>query len=372
MNTYRRSEIATGLFVTAAALVFGLFAFKVGRFDLMGLLDPDSVACRTTFSNVKTLQVGSKVRVGGREVGEIVGLELVQRATSSDPEGTLRRLVNQVTFELTNSELRLDPESAKVFLAQDSLLAPHYLELDPGRWPAGEPPLPIFQAELPADLMIESLEAAGLEELIAMAYPAIEGLATMLETVNQDLLTPQNLDTVSQSIRDLDGMLVEGRQVVSNLNQKLLPPDNLEALDRTIHNLDLAVADGRQVADRLASLLDPEQDPRLDQFLTDIAATSSELRVQLDNVSSDLEQLINRADQLVGDTEVELAEATRRLQRALWQGEMALRKIRSNPAVLLFGDNETDLEAGALDFTEIRLRGRARPYEQRDERDDQP
>ena len=50
---------------------------------------------------------------------------------------------------------------------------------------------------------------------------------------------------------------------------------------------------------------------------------------------------------------------------------MALRKIRANPAVLLFGDDETDLEARDLDLTEIRLRGRARPYEQRDEREDQ-
>ena len=33
-------------------------------------------------------------------------------------------------------------------------------------------------------------------------------------------------------------------------------------------------------------------------------------------------------------------------------------------------DDETDLEARDLDLTEIRLRGRARPYEQRDERDE--
>ena len=61
----------------------------------------------------------------------------------------------------------------------------------------------------------------------------------------------------------------------------------------------------------------------------------------------------------------------RRLQRALWQGELALRKIRANPGVLFWGDDETDLEARDFDMTDLRLRGRARPYEQRDERDDQ-
>ncbi len=370
MNTYRRSEVLTGLFVTAAAVVFALFAFKVGSFDLMGLLKPESVSCRTFFSNVKTLQVGSKVRVGGREVGEIVGLELVESSGPTTKENK-QRLVNRVTFELTNPELRLDPKSAKVALAQDSLLAPHYLELDPGRWSAGELPLPIFDAELPEDLFIGSLETAGIEELIAMTYPAIEQLGSMIETLNRDLLTPENLGTLSEAIRDLDGVLVEGRALATNLNQKLLAPDNLETFDRTLHNLDQAVADGQQVADRLESIFDPEQDPRLDQFLTDIAAVGGELRVQLDSVSGDLEQLLQHANQVVNNTDAELAEATRRLQRTLWQGEMALRKIRSNPAVLLFGDNETDLEAGAIDFTEIRLRGRARPYEQRDERDEQ-
>ena len=43
MSQYRRSEVTTGLFVAGAAVVFALFAFKVGRFDLMGLLKPEAV-----------------------------------------------------------------------------------------------------------------------------------------------------------------------------------------------------------------------------------------------------------------------------------------------------------------------------------------
>ena len=108
MASYRRSEIISGLFVTLAAVVFGLFAFKVGRFDLMGLLKDEAITCRTYFTNVKTLQVGSKVRVGGREVGEVTDLVLVESPTpegAQDPGG-LKRLVNEVTFELVYPELR--------------------------------------------------------------------------------------------------------------------------------------------------------------------------------------------------------------------------------------------------------------------------
>ena len=156
MSSYRRSEIVSGLFVVLAAVVFGLFAFKVGRFDLMGLLKDDAITCRAYFPNVKTLQVGSKVRVGGREVGEVIGLVLVEGSTppaTQDPGG-LERLVNEVTFELMYPELRLDAGSARVRLAQESLLAPHFLELDPGRWPANQPPATLFEADLPDVVVI--------------------------------------------------------------------------------------------------------------------------------------------------------------------------------------------------------------------------
>ncbi len=38
MTDYRKSEIVTGLFVCLAIVVFCLIAFRVGQFDLMGLL----------------------------------------------------------------------------------------------------------------------------------------------------------------------------------------------------------------------------------------------------------------------------------------------------------------------------------------------
>ncbi len=375
MSSYRRSEIISGLFVTLAAVVFGLFAFKVGRFDLMGLLKDDTISCRTYFPNVKTLQVGSKVRVGGREVGEVTSLVLVEGPTPQREQapGGLQRLVNEVTFELSYPELRLDPRTARVRLAQESLLAPHFLELDPGRWPASRPPLTLFEAKLPEFVPIASEAGVGIEELMALARPAIDELGTLIKTVNQELLSATNLEAINRGIGafgELDAVMAEGRQIATTLNQGILGPDNVEAIDRMIHNLDGAVADGRSVAARLDALFDAEQDPRLDALLTEARAAATELRESLNTVSADLSRLLNNTDRVVGQAETELAEATRRLRRTLWQGEMALRKIRANPALLFFGDDETDLEARDLDLTEIRLRGRARPYEQRDEQDD--
>ena len=374
MASYRRSEIVSGLFVVLAAVVFGLFAFKVGRFDLMGLLKDDAVTCRTYFANVKTLQVGSKVRVGGREVGEITGLTLVEDPTPlADREtGDLKRLVNEVTFELTSEQLRLDPQTARVRLAQESLLAPHFLELDPGRWQGAQPPATLFEAELPPVVIIASEAGVGLEELMAGARPVLDDLGALIRTVNQRLLNDGNLEAINRVIGELDAAMVEGRQLATTLNRELLAPDNVAALERTVRNLDDAVADGRSAAARVDALLDAEQDPRLDQLLTELGTTTRELRQNLDAVSADLRRLLESTDRVVGQAETELAEASRRLRRTLWQGEMALRKIRANPSLVFFGDDETDLEARDLDLTEIRLRGRARPYEQRDERDEKP
>ncbi len=377
MSDYRKSEVVSGLFITLAAVVFALFAFKVGRFDLMGLLKPEAVGGRAYFRDVKTLQVGSKVKVGGRDVGEVTGLQLVSRRAR--PRGLGRRgrpgpgpgrhrLVNEVTFELTYPGLRLDLETAGVTISQSSLLAPHFLELDPGEWPPEAPPPALFDAGLEDGTVFSSAEAAGLGDIMVRAGPAIDELTDILRTLNRDVLTPDNVDSVGRALGGLDQALVEGHELISTLNRGVLAPDNVEAVNRMVHNLDQAVADGRSAAARLDALL---VDPRLDAILTDVAAASGELHTSLEAISADLQLLLAKADRLIGDTDTELVEATRRLREALWQGEMALRKIRANPAVLLFGDDETDLEASDLDLTEIRLRGRARPYEQRDERDEQ-
>lgn len=373
MSDYRRSEIVSGAFVTAAVVVFALFAFKVGRFDLMGLLKSEAVGARAFLLDVKTIQVGSKVKVGGREVGEITGVQLVEGpwpTTGPGSESAYHRLINEVTFELADPDLRLDLDTAHVTVAQDSLLSPHFLELDPGRWPPGQPPATIFAAELPDRLFIASVETAGVDEIMAVAGPAVDELAAILRTLNRELLTPENMALVQRILGRLDLTLEEGHQLAASLNRGVLAPDNVEALDRMIHNLDQAVADGRAVAERVDELLDPGRDPSVDEILTDVAAVSKELRDNLGLVSADLRHLLGTADEVLVETRNELVEVSRRMRRALWQGELALRKIRANPALLLFGDDETDFEAPDFDMTEIRLRGRARPYGQRDEKDE--
>ena len=70
-----------------------------------------------------------------------------------------------------------------------------------------------------------------------------------------------------------------------------------------------------------------------------------------------------------GKSSEQIAEIVRRLRRASWEAEMALRKVRANPAIVIYGDDEANLEAGPTDASALRRTGKAAPYRQRDERD---
>lgn len=370
-TTYRRSEIVSGLFIVLALVIFGLFAFKVGRFDLMGLFRPPALVCRAVFLDVESLRVGAEVKVGGRQVGEVTALNLVDRLwTEGKQTETLHRLVNEVVFELRDPSLRIEPGTAEVTVAQDSPLAPHFLALDPGRWPADRVPETIFAAGFGEELVLPAREVVGFGDLFETAGSAMSELLAILETLNRKVLTPQNIEAVGTLFNDLELAAAGARGVVERVDRDLLSPDRMATIDRMVTNLDQALSDGRQVADRLDRLLDPQQDPRIDTTLTQLAELSERLNRDLEKIENDIARLLATTDRTVNSTGVELSEALRRLQRALWQGEMALRKIRANPAVLLFGDNETDLEARDIDLTKIRLEGRAEPYEQRDEKDE--
>lgn len=370
-KSHRRSEIVSGVFIVVALLIFALFAFKVGHFDLLGLFRPSPLVCRSVFLDVKSLRVGAEVKVGGRRVGEVTALNLVDRLWADSETGEmLHRLVNEVIYVLREPSLRLDPKTAEVSIEQDSPLSPHFLALDPGRWPADRVPETIFEADLGEELILPAREAVGFGDLFESAGDVVSELREILETVNHKILGPRNVETIGTMLEDFAQAASGARNAVERIDRDLLSPERMATIDRMATNLDHALTDARQVVAQLDRLLDPQQDPRIDNTLTHLADLSERLDHDLEKIGNDLTHLVATTDQTITSTSVELGEAIRRLQRAMWQGEMALRKIRANPAVLLFGDDETDLEARDIDLTRIRLDGRAEPYEQRDENDE--
>ncbi len=90
----------------------------------------------------------------------------------------------------------------------------------------------------------------------------------------------------------------------------------------------------------------------------------------LDELIAAARPILRKLSGILSDNRADVAEIVRRLRRTMWQAEMAARKIRANPSVVIWGDDEPDLEAIEIDESVIRRTGRARPYRQRDESDD--
>ena len=75
MADYRKHEILSGLFIMIAVVVFSLFAFKVGDLDLFALFRGEALDCRAFFTDVKSLNTGAAVKIGGQRVGKVTGVE---------------------------------------------------------------------------------------------------------------------------------------------------------------------------------------------------------------------------------------------------------------------------------------------------------
>lgn len=370
MARHQRREIVPGLFVLAAGAVFALFAFRVGRWEVLDFLKGDRLLCRSVFDEVKTLSVGARVVVSGRSVGVVdrlawtereytpEDLEILRRRLGTLPPGIgteARRLVVQVDFELTDETLRLDRETARVTIRQDGFLGQHYIDLYPGFWPAEMEPPTILAAGYEEPLLLPAHAAGGLELLTATVADAVASLDALITTLNEGVLSPanrENLGAMLGSLRgaaeDMRGMLGEGGGLRTGL---------LEPFQQLLESATAALATLRE--DTL---------PGADRLMAETSAGAAELRESLAAVQGDLRQVLDQLEATLVDTRPALADAVQRLRGALWQAEMAMRRIRADPSVLLWGAEQADLEARERDESGVRATGRARIYRQRDER----
>ena len=387
MAEHRRSEVIAGLFVTLAVVAFGAFAFQVGDLGRLAVFRGRAVRFETHFVTIQNLSPGAKVTVGGRRVGTVIGFDWTEAAFDAasiqtvDPgmarepgSGDVRPVV-RVYFDLDDPGLRVEPTTARVLLRQDGILGQFNLELDPGYWPADRSPAMLFEyAWGDEPVFLRSAESAGIDALFSAAQGAIARVDTLLETVQLAIDEPGAGNLIQQLLNDASAVASDFRKLLDETEDEGLHGSFLRPARRLLeHGNDVLGTIEKDVVARLLSraestltkvdgalanvsgLLD-EQAPKVGRILDGLAAGTTELR-----------DAIATGRAILGDNRANVAESSRRLRRALWEAEMALRKIRANPAYLLYGDEEPDLREQPLDLTELRATGRARPYSQRDE-----
>ncbi|MEM7202602.1 MAG: MlaD family protein [Planctomycetota bacterium] len=375
MPSYRRNEIVSGLLVVVALVVFALLSFRVGAFDLAALWRREGALCRTWFDDALTLEAGASVVVAGVPVGRVVGLRLGER----DGPSSTRGHAVEVTFAIDSPDLRLDPAGARVRLTQDGFLGLHYLALDPGRWPADRPPAVLGAEEEP--VAIRSEPAPGFDTLVAASLPILQRVDRLLARVDAELLHPDSVASARSALEAFAAAVDSVRALLSAENPQGVQSRLLDPLQQLIAHADAAaleapalLSDGRQsiadVQELVAELrgVVEANGPKVQALLDDLAALSQNADTQLSGALTEASGALQDVRSAVAENRAGLAETVRRLRRTMWQAEMALRKVRANPAILLFGDDEADLEAGLVDHGALWRSGRAKPYEQRDER----
>ena len=361
MADYRRSEIVSGLFVFAAIAIFTLFAFRVQGMNLLGFLSSDSFAMRAHFADAKTLEAGAKVTVAGRRVGSVRSIRVISRpVTAADVDqldaGDLQvgqeRFVVEVDFDVSDPNVRFDPKTGGVLLAQDGFLGRNFLALDPGAWDPSAAPAPLLESGLTQPVVVATRATGGIEALLGSTRPILARVERILAKLEEGLLSSDNIERTGNALDDLATSLHAVREAMNDEN-----PDGLRK--RVLQPLG-------EVLDQAAGLL-TEARPRVNTILGDIDAATDDLAQRIDRIETDLRALLASSSGMINENRAEIAETMRRLRRTMWQAEMAARKVRANPAVVLFGDDEPDLEQRGVDHGTLDRSGRARPFEQRDE-----
>lgn len=405
MADYRKNEIVSGLFITGALLVFGLFAFRVGDLDAFGLFRGRVVTCEAYFSDIKSLDVGAKVTVAGRRVGTVRALDIEDRPVTAEemeklldafgPQafpnlqpGMLKSRI-RVRFELEDPALRFDPATARVSLLKDGFLGRHFLAFYPGHWSETDAP-PALAAMDEESGEIAVTESADLDQLISTINPAVRKVDELLEVLRSEILDEagvqsaktalaeigQSLEALSALLdaddpqglhalvlQPLNGILSDADGALAQIREGVVVP--AEAMLAEGPGL---VADARRALGGAHEMLE-ENRPMVASILGQLDDATRDLDQQLADMSGQVESLLGSLEGAVGETRPELAETMRRLRRTMWQAEMAARKVRANPAFLLFGDEEADLDQQPADHSEAWRAGRARPYGQRGESD---
>jgi phospholipid/cholesterol/gamma-HCH transport system substrate-binding protein len=336
----KSSELRSGIFVVLAVVALTILIFSVGNFRARF---KSASRYFTYVSNAKFLKTHDPVTYGGTKVGEIKSLEV-----ASERHGMVK-----ITLDV-DEDIPVKADSI-VTVKQDGILGPKYLEISPGtpeskRAPSG--------ATLPGTVPVAFVELG----------PTFEGPMAKLDTL---------LDNVNKIIGDdefrknIASMLTEARALLTSLNEQIQKVgamagktgDRSQEVLTEVHEL---VRSSREPLARtlkntedLTGRLSKDADALTEKIVKTLDDMTARLSKSLDN----LDLILKDTDGLIVQNNKNLFETIRGMRDMTHHLELAAKRIRANPSVMLFGSPETPEELRQADETELRLKGRARRYD---------
>ena len=335
----KSTELRSGIFVVLAMVVLTILIFSVGNFRAR--LKSTS-RFYTYVDNAKFLKNHDPVTWGGFKVGEIKTMEV-----APDRHGYVK-----ITVDI-DEDIPVRDDSV-ITVKQDGILGPKYLEISPGSPQA---------KRAPSGSTLPGVTPTAFVEL----GPAFEGplarINTLLDNLNAIIGDEQFRKNVSALLSEARGALTSLNEQLQNLGKTLTKTGDLvtEAQD-TLKSVREPLTKTLKNTDELTAHLTKDAD-----LLTDkIAKTLDDVTARLSKTADNLDQLLKDSDGLIVQNNRNLYETIRGLRDMTHHLELAAKRIRANPSIVLFGAQETPEELRKADETELRLRGRARRYDKED------
>lgn len=335
----KSTELRSGIFVILAMVVLTILIFSVGNFRARL---QSAVRYTTYVEDVKFLKPHDAVTFGGLKVGEIKAIDV-----APERHGMLR-----ITLDV-DADIPVREDSF-VTVKQDGILGPKYLEISPGSSTAR---LNTGGAVLPGIVPRAFVELG----------PSFEGPLQRLDKLIENL----NLIVGDAEFRrNIAGLLTDTRALLTNLNDQVTKMGGVATRsNETLAELQETMKAAREPLTRTlknTEELTAHLTKDADQLTEKLSKTLDELSARLQKTGDALDQLLRDSDAVILRNNANLYETLRGLRDTTHHLELAAKRIRANPSLLLFGGPETPEELRRADETELRLKGRARRYDKED------
>lgn len=193
---YRAAEVKAGIFIVISIVVLLAFLIAVTGVDF----GSEKVYYRVRFKYVGGIEVGSMVRLGGVDIGKVVGL--------SFPEDGDSRI--ELMLEVKeDAPIRRD---SKAILTTIGLMGSNYVEISTGSSDS---------EVLPPGTLIPSEDMTAFAQMTGPISEISEKLSDLLTSVN-DVFNDENRENLSATFANMNRMMEENTDnmdaVMTNLN----------------------------------------------------------------------------------------------------------------------------------------------------------
>ena len=368
MQAYNEAKIKVGCFATLALTVFVGFLFWIAGGDAGALFGRSRDVYVVPFTDVTGLRSSAEGKLAGKTIGEVVGTRLRDNG------------VADVVMEIDRS---VPIYANAIFtLVRPTLIGTAYIQIDPGKPDTrggqlisavvGEPE-EVAQAKAQKRMSFDidrSVAGSGLEAIMAKVDDALTTFVQhedlMLTRIN-DLLASSNaiIQRADSVVQRADESLRDGQleEITSNTAALTAEIRKMVEENRTQVN-DLISSINRTVDSADAQLV-----ARSEDFGSLVRSVQKNMDEQITPLLVSLEKLTTGIDGMMVDNSQNLAATMRSMRATMENLEAFTARIKANPSLLIFGDDEKKAERLAAQERlnrDVRDMGRLPIYDKRE------